>query len=59
MNVEDYILMHGDAEPDYLSAINRKTHQKILNPRMLSGSFTRTGVGHVQQNDPGRMLSLK
>ena len=37
MHVEDYILMHGDAEPDYLSVVNRKTHQKILNPRMLSG----------------------
>ncbi|MGI5974528.1 MAG: O-methyltransferase [Paludibacter sp.] len=46
MNVEDYILMHGDAEPDYLSAINRKTHQKILNPRMLSG--------HLQ----GRVLAM-
>ena len=46
MNVEDYILMHGDAEPDYLSAINRKTYQKILNPRMLSG--------HLQ----GRVLAM-
>src|SRR5690554_6699679 len=46
MHVEDYILMHGDAEPDYLSAVNRKTHQKILNPRMLSG--------HLQ----GRVLAM-
>ena len=39
MNLENYILEHSDAEPDYLATINRATHLKLLNPRMLSGAF--------------------
>lgn len=46
MDLEDYILSHGDAEPEYLARINRKTHLRMINPRMLSG--------HLQ----GRMLSM-
>jgi predicted O-methyltransferase YrrM len=46
MEQEEYILAHGDAEPDYLAKINRKTHLKMINPRMLSG--------HLQ----GRVLSM-
>lgn len=46
MNVEDYILSHTDAEPDYLAKVNRATHLKLINPRMLSG--------HLQ----GRVLSM-
>jgi len=46
MDLEDYILSHGDAEPEYLARINRKTHLIMINPRMLSG--------HLQ----GRMLSM-
>lgn len=44
--LEDYILTHSDAEPQYLADINRRTHIKMINPRMLSG--------HLQ----GRVLSL-
>lgn len=44
--LEDYILTHSDAEPQYLADINRRTHLKMINPRMLSG--------HLQ----GRVLSL-
>ncbi len=46
MDLEDYILLHGDGEPEYLAKINRKTHLKMINPRMLSG--------HLQ----GRVLSM-
>ncbi len=46
MEQEEYLLAHGDAEPDYLAKINRKTHLKMINPRMLSG--------HLQ----GRVLSM-
>jgi len=46
MELEDYILSHGDAEPDHLALINRRTHLKMINPRMLSG--------HLQ----GRVLSM-
>ncbi len=46
MTLEDYILDHSDAEPDYLAKINRNTWLKQINPRMLSG--------HLQ----GRILSM-
>lgn len=39
MNLEDYITSHSDAEPDYLAKINRATHLRMINPRMLSGHF--------------------
>lgn len=46
MSEEEYILNHIDAEPDYLSKLNRDTHLKMINPRMCSG--------HLQ----GRVLSI-
>lgn len=46
MELEDYILKHIDAEPQYLAEISRTTHLKVLNPRMLSG--------HLQ----GRVLAM-
>lgn len=44
--LEDYIEKSSENEPDLLQQLNRETHQKILQPRMLSG--------HYQ----GRVLSL-
>ncbi len=46
MNIEEYILLHSDAEPEYLAKVNRATHLKLINPRMCSG--------HLQ----GRVLSM-
>lgn len=37
--LETYIADHSQIEPELLSALNRETHQKILQPRMLSGHF--------------------
>ncbi len=37
--LEDYAAQHSENEPDLLAALNRETHQKILQPRMLSGHF--------------------
>jgi predicted O-methyltransferase YrrM len=37
--LEDYIANHSQKEPELLAALNRETHQKILQPRMLSGHF--------------------
>ncbi len=37
--LDEYILSHSDAEPDYLAKVNRTTHLRMLNPRMLSGHF--------------------
>lgn len=43
-SIDEYILQHIDAESDYLKALYRDTHVKLLRPRMASG--------HLQ----GRML---
>jgi caffeoyl-CoA O-methyltransferase len=39
MNLEDYITAHSDLEPEYLAKLNRITHLRMINPRMLSGHF--------------------
>lgn len=44
--IDDYILNHIDPENDYLKALYRDTHVKLLRPRMASG--------HLQ----GRMLKM-
>lgn len=44
--LENYAAAHSQDEPALLAALNRETHQKILQPRMLSGHFQ------------GRVLSL-
>ncbi len=44
--LDDYILKHIDGESDYLKALYRDTHVKLLRPRMASG--------HLQ----GRMLKM-
>ncbi len=38
-DLEDYIAQHSQTEPELLAQLNRETHQKILQPRMLSGHF--------------------
>ena len=42
----EYLSQNSDKEPEILSKLNKETHQKILQPRMLSG--------HIQ----GRFLSM-
>ncbi|MBF0694291.1 MAG: O-methyltransferase [Flavobacterium sp.] len=44
--LEDYIAEHSENEPELLAELSKETHQKILQPRMLSGHFQ------------GRVLSL-
>lgn len=44
--IDDYILEHSAKEPKLLAKLNRETNQKVLQPRMLSGSYQ------------GRVLSL-
>ena len=39
MTTEQYILLHSDAEPPHLAALNRATHLRMINPRMISGHF--------------------
>lgn len=45
-SIDQYILQHIDEEGDYLKALYRDTHVKLLRPRMASG--------HLQ----GRMLKM-
>ena len=42
----DYLNKNSEKEPEILSRLSKETHQKILQPRMLSG--------HIQ----GRFLSF-
>ena len=37
--IDDYVVAHSQQEPELLKELNKETWQKILNPRMLSGSF--------------------
>ncbi len=37
--LEDYAALHSENEPSLLAELNLETHQKILQPRMLSGHF--------------------
>lgn len=37
--LEEYVAQHSQAEPELLARLNRETHQKIMQPRMLSGHF--------------------
>ena len=36
-SIDEYILQHIDAESDYLKALYRDTHVKLLRPRIASG----------------------
>ncbi len=42
----EYLIINSEKEPEVLSRLSKETHQKILQPRMLSGHFQ------------GRFLSL-
>jgi len=44
--LDDYVVKHSENEPELLKQLSRETHQKILQPRMLTGHFQ------------GRLLSL-
>lgn len=37
--LEDYVAKHSENEPELLVRLNKETHQKVLQPRMLSGHF--------------------
>ena len=37
--LEDYVVNHSQKEPQLLKELDKETHQKIMQPRMLSGHF--------------------
>lgn len=57
--MNDYILSHSDAEPEYLAKVNRATHLKMLNPRMLSGAYQGRALAmFCQMIQPKKILEL-
>ncbi len=38
-DLENYITLNSEDEPELLQRLSRETHQKILQPRMLSGHY--------------------
>jgi predicted O-methyltransferase YrrM len=37
--LDQYVTLHSENEPELLAQLNIETHQKVLQPRMLSGHF--------------------
>ena len=37
--IDNYVVNHSENEPELLKQLSRETHQKILQPRMLSGHY--------------------
>ena len=57
--IEVYILQHMDEESDYLKALYRQTHVKLINPRMTSGHLQgRLLKMLVQMVRPQRVLEI-
>ena len=38
-DIDQYTVNHSSPEPELLQKLNRETHQKVLQPRMLSGHY--------------------
>jgi caffeoyl-CoA O-methyltransferase len=57
--IDDYMARHSDAEPDFLAAVNRETHLRTINPRMMSGHFQgRILKMLVRMAQPQRILEI-
>lgn len=57
--LEDYAAFHSENEPELLAALNRETHQKILQPRMLSGHFQGRVLSIISKLvNPGHILEI-
>ena len=57
--IEAYILQHIDEESDYLKALYRQAHVKLINPRMTSGHLQgRLLKMLVQLSRPKRVLEI-
>lgn len=59
MTLDEYITQHSENEPDYLARINRLTHVRLINPRMLSGHMQgRLLKMFCEMIQPGRVLEI-
>ena len=50
--LDEYILQHIDEEGDYLKALYRATHVKLLRPRIGFGTFAGADAENVCADDP-------
>lgn len=58
-NLDDYIVAHSEDEPQILKDLTRETHQKVLQPIMLSGAYqgrVLSMIAHLKA--PLRVLEL-
>lgn len=59
MTIDEYIVAHSDKEPEYLAKINRDTHLRMINPRMISGHLQgRVLTMFCRMIQPKRILEL-
>jgi predicted O-methyltransferase YrrM len=58
-HIEDYSLDHSSAESDILKKINRETHAKVMQPRMLSGHMQGNFLSMISQMiQPEQVLEI-
>jgi len=58
-NLDDYIVAHSEDEPQILKDLTRETHQKVLQPIMLSGAYqgrVLSMISHLKA--PQRVLEI-
>lgn len=58
-SLDDYIVAHSEDEPQILKDLTRETHQKVLQPIMLSGPYqgrVLSMISHLQS--PRRVLEI-
>src|SRR5690606_14499502 len=57
--LEHYIESHSENEPELLKQLSRETHQKILQPRMLSGHYQGRVLSMVSKlKNPKNILEI-
>lgn len=57
--LQQYLTDHSDAEPQILKELNRETHLKILQPRMLSGAYQGRLLAMLSRMvNPSRILEV-
>jgi caffeoyl-CoA O-methyltransferase len=57
--IQEYCEAHSTPEPPYLLKLNRDTHAKVLNPRMLSGHLQgRALAAFSRMINPSRILEI-
>lgn len=47
--IDDYVVQHSEDEPELLKQLSRETHQKILQPRMLTGHYQGRVLSMISQ----------